>query len=77
MVYLVIRNSLVCEYALVYEGLQVCRLYAKSLQNTERLIVFLADNPQEQMVRADAITARTHSLFTCVFDDKIKIVRNL
>ena len=77
MVYLVIGDGLIGEDALVYEGLQFCGLHAKVLEDTESRVLFLADEPKEQMIRADSVTSGSHRFLACVFDDEVQFVGNL
>ena len=77
VVYLVIGDGLVGEDALVYEGLKLCGLHAKALENPEGRIVLVADKAKEKVVRADAVRAGAHSFLAGVFDDHVKVVGNL
>ena len=77
VVQLLVGQGFPGEDALVYERLQIGRLYSQALQGTEGSVLFLTDDSQEKMVRADAVTAGSHGLFAGIFDDEVKVLRNL
>ena len=77
MVQLLVGKGFSRDDALVYESLEVGRFHSQALQGAEGGILFLADDSQEQMVRANAVTARAHGLFASVFDDEVKVLGNL
>ena len=47
------------------------------LEDTESRVLFLADEPKEQMIRADSVTSGSHRFLACVFDDEVQFVGNL
>ena len=77
VVQLFVRQGFPREDALVYERFQIGRFYSQTLQAAEGGIFLLADDSQEQMIRADAVTAGAHGLFPGVFNDLVKVFRNL
>ena len=77
MVYLVIGDGLIGEDALVYEGLQLCGLHTKVLEDAEGRILLLTDESKEQMIRADSVASGTHRFLTGVFNDEVEFVGNL
>ena len=75
---LVILHALDGKELPVYgEGLQIRRFHPQTLQGAEGGVLFLTDDSQEKMVRADAVTAGSHGLFAGIFDDEVKVLRNL
>ena len=77
MVQLLVGKRLSGDDALVYEGLQIGRFHPQTLQGAEGGVLFLTDDSQEKMIRADAVTACAHGLFASVFDNEVKVLRNL
>ena len=61
------------EDALVDEGFDVGRFDPQALQRSERGILLLADDAQEQMVGADSVTAGAHGFLPRIFDDLIEL----
>ena len=76
VVNLLVRDGLVGEYALVDKGFEVGRLNGQVLQRLERRILLVADDAQEQMVRAYPITAGAHGFLPRVFNDQIEVFGN-
>ena len=72
-----VGDGLVGEDAAVDEGFQFGGLDAQALEDLEGRVLLVADDAEEKMVRADAVTAGAHRLFTGVFDDAVELVRYL
>ena len=69
-----VGDGLVGEDPAVDEGFQLGRLDAEPLQHLESGVLLVADDPEEEVVRADAVAAGAHRLFAGVFDDAVQLV---
>ena len=72
-----VGDGLVGENPAVDEGLEFGGFDAEPLQHLESGVVLVADDPEEEVVRADAVAAGAHRLFAGVFDDAVQLVGNL
>ena len=69
-----VGDGLVGEDPAVDEGFQLGGFDAEPLQHLEGGVVHVADDPEEEVVRADAVAAGAHRLFAGVFDDAVELV---
>ena len=69
-----VGDGLVGENPAVDEGFQLGGFDAEPLQHLESGVVLVADDPEEEVVRADAVAAGAHRLFAGVFDDAVQLV---
>ena len=77
MVYLLVGNGLVGKDTLVNERLQVRRFYPQALERFEGHVILVTDDAQEQVVGADAVTARAHGFFPRIGNDAVQVFGNL
>ena len=69
-----VGDGLVGEDPAVDEGFQFGGFHAEPLQHLESGVLLVADDPEEEVVRADAVAAGAHRLFAGVFDDAVQLV---
>ena len=77
VVYLFVGNGLIGKDALVDESLQVGRLHTQALQGAESGVLLVADDAQEQMVRANSVAPRAHGFLPRVLDNRVEVFRYL
>ena len=75
VIHFLIGDGFPREDSLVDEGFHIGRFYSQMLQRRERRILFLSDDSEEKMVRADSITAGAHGFFPRIFDDLVEFFR--
>ena len=74
MVDLGVGDGLVGENPAVNEGFEFGGFDAEPLQHLEGGVVHVADDPEKEVVRADAVAAGAHRLFAGVFDNAVQLV---